>query len=344
MPQLNLKKYYPSLLKALQYKSTRDAAVHSLTRLGNDALPMLETLARDQYKPEFLRHQAWQVMGSIGTFQALESLVNNLTTTWGNTRRCILRTLLNVYLETGVKRSSVIDAVLDQRLGRQGIEALIDTEMAFVGQMLAAKIDLTNLGGTKTEVELLQEALDGLEHDAIERLFMLLKFVSPANAVQAAQVSLDGSTLSWARGIEILDNVLDITNKKSFLIVLDRRPEEEKLSRLADSTNLVTYRPMLPNERLRQLLDLRNFLSDWALACCFHLARIQHWNLTAEHTLAALQHPTGFVREAVLAYLNVASPKALQELLPMMSHDPDELVEKQVQQLIDRYSVPLNPA
>ena len=97
------KKYYPSLLKALQYKSTRDAAVHSLTRLGNDALPMLETLARDQYKPEFLRHQAWQVMGSIGTFQALESLVNNLTTTWGNTRRCILRTLLNVYLETGGK-------------------------------------------------------------------------------------------------------------------------------------------------------------------------------------------------------------------------------------------------
>ena len=149
----------------------------------------------------------------------------------------------------------------------------------------------------------------GLEHDAIERLFMLLKFVSPANAVQAAQVSLDGSTLSWARGIEILDNVLDITNKKSFLIVLDRRPEEEKLSRLADSTNLVTYRPMLPNERLRQLLDLRNFLSDWALACCFHLARIQHWNLTAEHTLAALQHPTGFVREAVLALSECGFPK-----------------------------------
>ena len=59
---------------------------------------------------------------------------------------------------------------------------------------------------------------------------MLLKFVSPANAVQAAQVSLDGSTLSWARGIEILDNVLDITNKKSFPDCLRiRRPEGRKV-------------------------------------------------------------------------------------------------------------------
>jgi hypothetical protein len=336
--------YYPSLLKALQYKSTRAAAIHSLTRLGNEALPLLETLAKDQYKPEFLRHQAWQVIGNIGTYEALESLVNSLTTTWGSDRRCILRTLLNVYQETGVKRSSVIDTVLDQRLGRQGIELLINTEMAFVGQMLAAKLDLMQLSETVTEAELLQQALGGLESDAIERLFMLLKFVSPVNAVQAAQVSLDGSTLSWARGIEILDNVLDITNKRSFLIVLDRRPEAEKLSRLADSTELVTYGPMPPNERLRTLLDLRNFLSDWALACCFHLARVQHWNLTAEHTLASLQYPTGFVREAVLAYLNVASPRALQELLPMMSRDPDEIVEEQVKKLINRYNLPLHQA
>ena len=336
------RKYYPSLLKALQYKSTREAAVRSLTRLGNEALPMLETLAVDHYKPEALRNQAWQVIGNIGTLQALEILVNNLITTWGNTRRCILRTLLTLYQETGVKRSSIIDSALDHLLGRKGIEALIDTELAFIGQLLAAKVDLANPAVAGTEVELLSEALDGLESDAIERLFMLLRFVSPVNAVQAAQVSLDGTTSSWAKGIEILDTVLDITNKRSFLILLDRRTGTDKLERLAASTNLITYSPMSPRNRLRKLLDLRNFLSDWALACCFHLARVQHWNLTAEHTLASLQHPTGFVREAVLAYLSIASPRALRELLPMMTQDPDELVESQVQQLLENYNAQLS--
>jgi hypothetical protein len=338
------RKYYPSLLKALQYKSTRDAAVRSLTRLGNEALPMLETLALDYYKPEALRNQAWQVIGNIGTLEALEILVNNLITTWGSTRRCILRTLLNLYQETGVKRSTIIDSALDHLMGRKGIEALIDTELAFVGQVLAAKVDLAVPSVTATEADLLGEALNGLEHDAIERLFILLRFVSPINAVQAAQVTLDGSTSSWAKGIEILDNVLDITNKRSFLIALDRRPDEEKLSRLAASTPLVTYSPMPPNQRLRKVLDLRNFLSDWALACCFHLARAQHWNVTAEHTLASLQHPTGFVREAVLAYLKIASPRALKELLPMMAQDPNELVENQIQQLLKTYNQPLSQA
>jgi hypothetical protein len=328
------RKYYPSLLKALQYKSTRQAAVLALTRLGNEALPMLEALALDQYKPEALRSQAWQVIGAIGSLQALEILVNNLITTWGHTRRCILRTLLTLYQETGVKRSAIIDKALDQLLGRKGIEALIDTELAFIGQVLSAKVDLATPRIAATEGELLLEALEGLEKDAVERLFMLLRLVSPVNAVQAAQVSLDGSPASWARGLEILDNVLDITNKRSFLVVLDRRPDLEKLTRLAASTNLITYRPMAANERLRKLLDLRYFLSDWALACCFHLARVQHWNLTAEHTLASLQDPTGFVREAVLAYLNVASPRALRELLPMMAQDPSELVESQVKQLL----------
>ena len=332
------RKYYPSLLKALQYKSTREAAVQALTRLGNESLSTLEALAIDHYKPESLRNQAWQVIGNIGTLQALEILVNNLVTSWGDTRRCILRTLLKLYQETGVKRSLIIDSALDHLLGRKGIEALIDTEIAFIGQLLAAMVDLDISVNSSTEVELLREALDGLENDSIERLFMLLRFVSPVNAVQAAQVSLDGSTSSWARGIEILDNVLDITNKRSFLILLDRRPELEKLSLLAASTPLVTYTPMSANERLRKVLDLRNFLSDWALACCFHLARVQHWNVTAEHTLASLQHPTGFVREAVLAYLKVASPRALQELLPMMTRDPNELVEMQVKQLIQTYN------
>ncbi|TVQ10357.1 MAG: MFS transporter [Leptolyngbya sp. DLM2.Bin27] len=333
------KKYYPSLLKALQYKSTREAAVAALTRLGNEALPMLQDLALDSYRPDHLRNQAWQVIGSIGTLPALEFLIQNLITTWGSTRRHILRILLSLYQESGVKRSALIDVALDRMLGRSGIEELLNTELAFAGQILAAKVDLASnrIGGT--EADLLREALDGLQTDATERLFMLLRFVSPATAIQAAQVSLSGSASRWARGIEILDTVVDVANKRSILILLDRQPNVEKLKRLASSTSLMTYERQLPPDRLRQLLDLRNFLSDWAIACCFHLARVQRWNLTAEHTLALLQHPTGFVREAVLSYLAVAAPRALRELLPMMEKDSDRLVLAQVKQLISTYNL-----
>ncbi|MBW4463257.1 MAG: MFS transporter [Nodosilinea sp. WJT8-NPBG4] len=338
------KKYYPSLLKALQYKSTREAAVAALTRLGNEALPMLQELALDSYRPEILRNQAWQVIGNIGTVPALEFLIQNLITTWGSTRRHILRILLSLYQESGVKRSSLIDEALDRMLGRSGIEDLLNTELAFAGQMLAAKVDLAPNRVEGIEADLLRKALDGLQADATERLFMLLRFVSPATAIQAAQVSLSGSAAQWARGIEILDNVVDVANKRSILILLDRRLDADKLKLLALSTPLIPYGPMLPRDRLRQLLDLRNFLSDWTIACCFHLARVQRWNLTAEHTLASLQHPTGFVREAVLTYLAVASPRALRELLPLMQQDADPLVLAQVKQLINTYNLEPSPS
>jgi hypothetical protein len=223
-------------------------------------------------------------------------------------------------------------------LGRSGFEELLDTELAFVGQILAAKIDFD---GTATTMEerLLLSALEGLEHDAIERLFMLLRFISPANAVQAAQASLSGSVSSWAKGLEILDNCLDISSKRTILILLDRQPDADKLKRLSLSTPLIAYTPLSPRDRLRQLLDLRHLLSDWALACCFHLAKAKHWNVTAPHTLALLQHPTGFVREAVLGYLAVASPRALRDILPMMQQDPNELVARQVNHLMSTYNL-----
>jgi hypothetical protein len=333
------KKYYPSLLKALQYKSTRAAATEALTRLGDEALPMLEALAVDSYKPDRLRNQAWLVIGEIGSPRALDILIQNLISSWGSTRRQILRILLKLYQATGMKRSDLIDDALDQLLGRSGFEEILNTELAFIGQVLAAKVDLATTAVSAPEGELLQEALAGLQSDSIERLFMLLKFISPPNAIQAAQVSLSGSVSSWAKGIEILDNTLDIASKRSILILLDRRPDAEKLKQLALATTLIRYTPLAPGDRLRQLLDLRNFLSDWALACCFHLAKAQRWNLTAEHTLALLQHPTGFVREAVLAYLTVASPRTLRELLPMMKNDPNHLVAYQVNQLIKTYNL-----
>jgi len=330
----HLEEYYPSLLKARQYKSIRDAAHQALTRLGDEALPMLEQVATDAYQPDTLRVQAWHVIGSIGTYQALMVLTDNLANSWGNPRRWILRILLSLFQERGVKRSYTIDTALD-RLGRSGLEELLRQELSLIGQSLAALLDLSPDQVRGEAADLFRQALRNMEADALERCFMLLRFMAPAGTIQAAQVSLQGAAANRARGLEILDNALDITHKRAFLALLDHRPDRDRLDAL---TAIMPYTPMAPSQRLRFLLELRHFLSDWALACCFHLARQQHWSLTAEQTLSSLRHPTSFVREAVLTYLQLASPRTLRQLLPRLQRDPNPVVSAQAQAIMAEWS------
>jgi len=334
----HLEEYYPSLIRGLYYSSTREASMEGLIELENEALSKLTTLAANPHKPALVRMHAWNAIGQIGTLEALDELVINLTTSWGSTRRNILRILLKLPHERGV------NAVLDRLDGRRGVESLIDQELMLIGQIYAALVDLSrdvlalNANNEpekgKSSGELLRRAFRYQRLDALDRLFLLLRFLYPSSAVQAAAYCLQSEMSSnIARGIEILDNTLDLPNKQSVLIVVDRRSDLEKLEALSD---LVTYNPMPPADRLRHLLDLRHFLDDWPLACCFHLARECRWSLTPEQTLACIRHPTDFVREAVLSYLTVASPRALLKLLPIMQRDPAPLVSGHAQKLLKR--------
>lgn len=337
--------YYPSLLRGLGYKSTREAALQAIVKLHNDAIPLLVYLAEDIHKPDLVRLQAWTALGQIGTVEAIDILVSNLMTAWGTTRRNILRILLKMPSEAG------IEGVLD-RIGRSGLETLIEQELMFIGQIYAGLVDLSgvttydsfsdrdpNSAGVPANdtAQLLQRALSGLEADAKDRCFLLMKFLYPLDTVQAAAFNIaSGQPSMVARGLEILDNTVDIVRKRSLINLLDQHSEREKLTNLSE---LMVYKPLTPSDRLRRLLELRHFLSDWALACCFHLAKEARWSLTAQQTLVCLQHPTGFVREAVLAYLKIASPRALLELLPRLQNDPDRLVFAQVEEMMAELGV-----
>ena len=345
----HLEEYYPSLLRGLYYKSTREAAMRSLVRLENEVLDRLVALAEDINKPDLVRMYAWNTIAEIGTPETLNVLISHLMTAWGMNRRNILRIVLKIPNDRG------IEAALD-RLGRSGIELMIDQELMFLGRIYGTLIDLEPLtenlaadaidgiptmlldsnakGGLTPEyaATLLRRSLRDLESDAEERLFLLMRFLYPLSSIQAATFNLkSGSQTSMARGIEILDNTIDIPSKRALLSVLDGQPYREKLQNLTD---IINYTPMNPSDRLRRLLELRHFLSDWPLACCYHLARVARTALTTEQTIGGLRHPTGFVREAVLSYLKVASPRALLELLPKMQSDPDPLVSAQVQVLM----------
>ncbi|MBD2312200.1 HEAT repeat domain-containing protein [Desertifilum sp. FACHB-1129] len=325
-----LEEYYPSLLRGLTYPSTREAAMRALVRLEDDAIPLLLKLAEDIHKPDLVRMYAWSAIGQIGTPEALDRLCNRIYGSWGRTRLNILQVLLKVPDEKGIER-------VQDRLGRSGIECLVDQELMFIGQIYSALIDLRAEKVPGREGDLLRRSLLNLQEDAVERSFALMKFLYPINSIQAAAFNLQSSSLAnVARGLEILDNTLDLPSKRTLLLILDRCGDDEKLAALS---NFVTYEPLMPSDRLRYLLELRHFLSDWPLACCFHLARVARWGLTAEQTLACLRHPTGFVREAVLAYLKIASPRSLVDLLPLLKNDPDRLVVAQVQEMMEEFGI-----
>ncbi|NET03539.1 MAG: MFS transporter [Symploca sp. SIO2B6] len=320
-----LSDYYSSLIKGLYYRSTREVARLALVSMGNEAISLLSELSADCRQKDLVRIQAWTALGEIGTPQALNLLVQQLITSWGTTRRNLLRILLKIPQEAG------IEVVLDH-LGRTGVETLIEQELLLLGQIYAALLDLNTEQIAQSETDLLRGALENMQVDLLDRCFLLMKLLYPFSAIQAAAFNLQSDSRSnRALALEILDNTVDIPHKRAFLGVLDRRTTAEKLACLGD---LVRYQPMKPSNRLRRLLQLRHFLSDWSLACCFHLARKAHYSFSPEATLVCLRHPTGFVKEAVLAYLREVSPLVCIELLPAFKNDSDHLVAAQAQQII----------
>ncbi len=317
-----LEEYYPSVIRALYYRSTREAAIQALTRLGPEAMPMLIDLAEDHHRPQVVRASAWAATSSMGTEESLDVLVNHLMSSWGADRRSLLRILLNAEDEDG------IDAVAEA-LGRSGVEELIDQELSLIGHAYAALVDMTPTHEVTQELALLRRALRYQQQDAIDRLFLLMRFLYPSSTVQAASFNIQAeSSDSIARGIEILDNTIDLPKKQIVLNILD--PQLSDSAKLTLLSDVVRYSPMAPSRRLRNLLDLRQFLSDWTITCCFHLARRSRWSVTIDHVLAGLHHEIAFVREAALMYLYTASPGVLTELLPILKHDPDPAIALQV--------------
>jgi hypothetical protein len=321
----HLEEYYPALLRGLYYPSTREAAQRSLVRLGDDVLLRVVEFAENPHTPSGVGAQAWITVGQMATPKAIDYLVARLITTRGATQRMVLRVLLRIPQEAG------IEAVLEQ-LGRRGIAALITQELQQLAHVYAGLVDLLPQSSATVEADLLWRALRDTEADAVERIFLLLRFLYEGSKVQAAAFNLQSNTRdSMARGLEILDNTIDLSNKSIILTILDRLSDVEKLQHLS---SLINYRSLESSQRLHHLLELRHFLSDWTLACCFHLARRAGWKLTSEQIAFGLCATSGFVREAALSYLQTVFPNRLKTVLPLFQTDRDRLVAQQVQQMM----------
>lgn len=317
--------FYRYLMGGLYHRPTREAAKAALVSLEDEALPNLIRLADDIERPLLVRNEALSAIGQIGTPEALDLLISRLSTSWGPIRRSLLRILLKVPNERG------IDAVSEQ-LGRGGVEQLIDQELMFIGQIYAASMDLILERIRCDETMLLRSALERLPADSLERVFLMMKFLYPIGSIRVAEYNLQSESKSAiAQGLEILDSTLDINSKRALLGVLDRDLPMDKLQSLS---SLVPYTPMQPSERLNHLLELRHFISDWSLACCFHLAKRAHWSVSADAIRSSLRHPRGYVREAVLSYIAVQYPQQLGGVLQGLQDERNPIVAAQVREMM----------
>ncbi|MEM7555137.1 MAG: MFS transporter, partial [Cyanobacteria bacterium P01_A01_bin.84] len=135
----HLEDYYSTLIKALQYKSTRPVAINALVKLENEVLELLNKLANNEYQSQTVRMQAWLTIGQIPTLEAVEILWKNLIKSRGITREHILMTLLRRQKDSeGFSR-------LD-RFREQQIKHLIQEELKTLGEIYAAHTDLKTQG------------------------------------------------------------------------------------------------------------------------------------------------------------------------------------------------------
>ncbi|HYW18185.1 MAG TPA: MFS transporter [Nodularia sp. (in: cyanobacteria)] len=334
-----LEDYYSALIGALYYKSTRNTAMRALIKLENESIEMLLELATDTYKPEVVRMYAWRTIAQISTLEAMETLWLHLEISWGATRYYILRSLLKINQQPEV---TSIDTFHHSQ-----VEGLIEQELKFLAEIYAACLDFqepkvlenSQLGRILVIGSLLQRSLQELEMDVKERLLLLLRLLYSPEKMQAAAFNIKSqSGANLAQGLEILDHTINLPTKAILLNILDKRSPQEKLHYLVEA-GLGKYQKLPMGDRIRRMLTLSHLLSDWSLACCFHFAQISRIRLTVDEILVALRHPTGFVREAAIAYLSVASHRILVELLPKLQKDTHPLVVAQVKELMETYAV-----
>ncbi len=350
----HLEEHYSALIKGLHYKSTRLVVMKSLVKLGNEVLPMLSNLVHDFYEPEIARVYALRTMSQIETLEASDTLWHHLETSRGKIKSHILRVLLKRHQQHGI--SALVDRSYETR-----VQALIEGELILLSQIYAASVDFKSQGEvyaayiefktgetmqnfhSKKKVvalcRLVQKAISELEIDIKERLFLLLKLLYPLDKINAAAFNLNSeSQVTVARGLEILEHTINLPSKNILLSIFDKRPPTEKLQKLVEA-GYTQYEQMAVNDRTRKLLELENSLSDWCWACCIHFAQVARIKLKAVQIEGSLRHPCGFVREAAVAYLSIASPRLFIKVIPQLKKDSHPLVIAQVNEFIEKYKI-----
>ena len=387
----HFEKCYPSLVEGLRQPETRSAAIKAFIILKDEALPWLQPLAQNWRESEAVRTAAWDIIGQVGSPESIDFLLQQLPIRWSNDRTNILRALVKIQNTNGTDTiadalgRAEIETLLEQDLMLIGqVTAAILDIMGRVKSRDLEEMLYRSLRGVQSDaidrIFLLMQFL--YESEAIQAAAYSLKSGFSDDMAQGLEILDTKVDIPQKRALlVILENSMALGNKVSeapsrkkqgrrskknakLAVLAQTKVAQWRLSRqeqiglelqLQSLSSSLNYQPLEPLDRIKQVLDLRHFLSDWVAACCFHLVRSEGWTLEREQVLSGLRGGSSLLRESAMLYLHNAQQRgqmkgAFLKVLPRMRNDTDPLLRRQIQIWMKEYQIrsegvaPIRPA
>ena len=379
----HFEKCYPSLVEGLRQPETRGAAIKAFLLLKDEALPLLQPLAQNWRESDAVRTAAWSIIGQVGSSESIDFLLQQLPIRWSNDRTNILLALVKIQNTNGTDiiadalGRAEIEALVEQDLMLIGqVTAAILDITGRVNSRDLEEMLYRSLKGVQSDaidrIFLLMQFL--YESETIQAAAFSLKSGFTDDMAQGLEILDTNVDIPQKRALlVILENSMSLGNKVSQAPSLKKQTRRSKknaklavlsqtqvpkavqwrLSRrekiglelqLQSLSSSLNYQPLEPLDRIKQVLDLRHFLSDWVAACCFHLVRSEGWTLEREQILSGLRGGSSLLRESAMLYLYNAQQRsetksAFLKVLPRMQNDADPLLRRQIQIWMEEYQI-----
>jgi hypothetical protein len=249
---INRPETWPVLIELLGSPTFSHQAAAALKQVGEPVLPILEAAFHKSGQNDLVMLRIVQIMGKIGSRQALELL-------WRKAdypdKRIVKQILYSLrFINYRAQGREVRD-----------VNALLEVEMSKTIWNLAAIHELTD----EPHFKFLKEALTEEVADNYDQIIMLLSILYDPESLQLVRENIesgDPDNLQFA--IELLDLFIDPELKPKLLPLLDDAPTEDKLNQLQIYFPRESYNPI---QVINYILNRDyNYNNRWTKVCAIH--------------------------------------------------------------------------
>lgn len=246
--------FIPWLVDRLSDRRMMGAARQALVRFGDAAVSALQERLTHEATPLRARRAAVRALADIGTYAAVDAMLDGLDRADPLICRDLLGALLRVRRRMGVEAPrAIVHRELRRRL--ELLEAIDGTEVAFSKELEAP---------THRSVELFARVLTEKRGEILEELMQVLALKHPVDEMDDAARNLrSADPVQRANALEFLENVLTRTERRWLMPVLESTSPRERLARQG--------RPVPTREAV--LRGWREAREPWLRACAVFASR-----------------------------------------------------------------------
>ncbi|MDM8524392.1 Npt1/Npt2 family nucleotide transporter [Desulfococcaceae bacterium HSG8] len=297
----------PLLLKNFSEAAVRKDAISAVVAFGESILPELEKEFDKEDQPPQVSIRLIRAMGRIGGDLAIDTLKKKMDFAEVDIRKHILKALVGCRYREPDKDS---------------VKNKIWQEIEDAVWVLSALIDI----GEEKDTRLLSGALEREIQKNIERIFLLMALIYPANDILTAQTTLQSkSPEKRAIAFEVLDARMTADVRDAVFPLL-----KNEFTHAQCLAALIKFRkggPTSRHERLKQILGRsQQWISPWTKACSlFTIGKIRTMEFY-DTVISSLPDPDPLVRETAVWALGCLNPNDLAERLSPLTKDRSDRV------------------